>query len=430
MSMPPTEEEKTEGGVARSLDDLFAQAEQARDPPSSSPTGDAGGPGQTPGPSGVAEHSPTREAPSLPEGVQSAEATSTGKAASSPEPAPAPETMMPPEPPPPNPREDRVRTATESLEQAVDSFLTGSGDVVDATRRIRDDALVLREANEQDPMLDVVERLALAGEDDPAALALARQLATPGVCAGLAMRLAGARDEERRATLVQVCHRLGEEAAGAVARALAEADGRSERKNLVAALAGLGEQGLRQAEVMVQDGTWQVVRNGVSILSELGGDRVVEHLVGTLAHHHPKVRRETIQALARIGGETSTLLVINKLDDPDADVRATAARAIGTLGSERSVRNLLERLDQESVGEVQQEILRALGQIGDPGAVPAIEKRAVGGFLKRPPAEVRVAAYRALALIGTPHAKKVLNDATDDKDMDVRAAARSLLGLS
>ncbi len=323
-----------------------------------------------------------------------------------------------------------VPGSAAQLEQAVDSFLTGSGDVVDATRRIRDDALVLREANEQDPMLDVVERLALAGEDDPAALALARQLATPGVCAGLAMRLAGARDEERRATLVQVCHRLGEEAAGAVARALAEADGCSERKNLVAALAGLGEQGLRQAEVMVQDGTWQVVRNGVSILSELGGDRVVEHLVGTLAHHHPKVRRETIQALARIGGETSTLLVINKLDDPDADVRATAARAIGTLGSERSVRNLLERLDQESVGEVQQEILRALGQIGDPGAVPAIEKRAVGGFLKRPPAEVRVAAYRALALIGTPHAKKVLNDATDDKDMDVRAAARSLLGLS
>jgi HEAT repeat protein len=77
-----------------------------------------------------------------------------------------------------------------------------------------------------------------------------------------------------------------------------------------------------------------------------------------------------------------------------------------------------------------EELLRALGQIGDPGAVPAIEKRAVGGMFKKPPTDVRVAAYRALALIGTPHAKQLIEDAGNDKDPEVRTVARSLVGKS
>ena len=382
----PIEEEKPNQDVARSLDDMFPTAERARDAVSAEPA--------PPGESAAAE---------------------------------------PPEPTPPSPspreeRATRVRAASDSLHQAVEGFLADGGDVVELTRRIREDAAVLKVVATLDPVVDAVERLAPAGEDDPAALALARQLAGPGVCAGLAMRIASARDDARRVALAQTCRQLGDEAAGAVARALAEADDRGERRNLLSALAALGEQGMRQAELMVQDGIWQVVRNGVAIVSEVGGDHAVEHLLTTLAHHHPKVRHETIQALARIGGEGPTLLVMNKLDDPDSQVRATAARAMGTLGSERTVRTLLERLDEEEVQEVQAELLRALGQIGDPGAVQAIEKRAVGSFLKRPPVEVRVAAYRALALIGTPRAKQLLEDAADDKDPEVRTAVRSLLG--
>ena len=91
-------------------------------------------------------------------------------------------------------------------------------------------------------------------------------------------------------------------------------------------------------------------------------------------------------------------------------------------------------LAQEPEEEVQLELMRALGQIGDPGAVPALERRALGGELgrlfKKPPTPVRIASYRALALIGTPHARRLLEDAANDKDADVRSVARSLLGRS
>ena len=295
----------------------------------------------------------------------------------------------------------RVQVATDSLARAVDGLVAGEGEVAELSRRIRGEAASLHYASTLDPVVDAVERLALAAPlEDPHHVAheLARSLATPAVSAGLAMRLAGARDDARREDLTQACRRLGDEGSGALAVALAEADDRSARRNLVDGLVAMGDDGLKQAELMVQEGSaWGVVRNGVAILGELGGERAVEHLIGTVRHYHPKVRRETLTALARVGGDGAILLVMSKLDDPSDEVRATAVRAATTLGSERTVKALLARLDEEESQDVQEEILRALGQLGDPVVVPAIEKRAVGGFFSRPP---RLDAHRGLPCPG------------------------------
>ena len=328
-------------------------------------------------------------------------------------------------------RHVRVQAATDALASAVDGFVSGEGEVAELSQRIRDEAASLYEAGTLDPVLDATERLALAAPlEDPnhVGCELARSLATPAVSAGLAMRLAGARDDARREDLTQACRCLGDEGPVALATALAEADDRSARRNLVEALVAMGDEGLKQAELMVQEGSaWGVVRNGVSILGELGGERAVEHLMDTVRHHHPKVRRETLTALTRVGGEGAILLVMGTLDDPDEEVRATAVRAATALGSERTAKALLARLDEEESQDVQEEILRGLGQFGDPVVVPAIEKRAVGGFFSRRPASTRIAAYRALAAIGTPRARSLVEAAAEDKDAEVKSVARSLM---
>ena len=74
-----------------------------------------------------------------------------------------------------------------------------------------------------------------------------------------------------------------------------------------------------------------------------------------------------------------------------------------------------------------EQVVRALGQLGDPFAVPLIEKRAVGSFFYKPSVEVRVAALSALAAIGTPHAMSVVEGATDDKDAKIRAVVQQIL---
>ncbi len=82
--------------------------------------------------------------------------------------------------------------------------------------------------------------------------------------------------------------------------------------------------------------------------------------------------------------------------------------------------DILEKGDEDAVVE---QVMRALGQLGDPFAVPLIEKRAVGSFFSKPPVEVRVAALSALGAIGTPHAMSVVEGARDE----IRAVVQQIL---
>jgi len=319
----------------------------------------------------------------------------------------------------------------DALSQAVDVFLRsdpmsreGKG------RTLREQAFALREANALDPLASAVERLTLEAGDPPdeACIAMAQSLVSAGAASRLVAKLGATRDEDRRAELTLVCQRVGHEAALAVADALSDTTDRFARRSLLDCMVSMGQAGMTVVEGMAEDGRWFVVRNALAILGEVGGDRAVELIVTTLAHTDARVRREALIALAKVGGEDAGQLVYGMLEDTDPDVRLAAAVAAGTLKVERALRPLLVLLEDEEDDDVSVGILHALGQLGDPGAVLAIEKRAVGSFFSKPPTAVRIAAFRALHNIGTPHAKGLLEAAVDDKDPEVRGAVRQLMG--
>lgn len=289
--------------------------------------------------------------------------------------------------------------------------------------------VALREAGRLDPLADGVERLALAAGDppDPALAAAARQLVTPGVASRIAVRIGAAEEEARRDELTRVCAVVGHEMVLALLDALTDAGDRGGRPRLVRALAAMGSDALAVLEQTMETGRAFQLRNAVAVLGEMGGDRARELVSTTLSHPDAEVRRASLLALARTGGEEAGVLIHGLLEDGDARVRAAAALAAGTLGGERAVRPLVGLLEAEEDEEVVRAVLGALGQLGDPGAVPAVEKRAVGSFFSRPSNEVRIAAYRTLHRIGTPHAMRLLEQAREDKDPEVRTFARKLL---
>jgi HEAT repeat protein len=327
----------------------------------------------------------------------------------------------------------RVQDADpRALRDAVTDFLRADPLAREGKgRAIRDAAGALREANALDVLADSVERLALGAGDPPdeAAIAMGQALLTPGVASRITAYLGSQRDEERRAELVKVCTLLGHDMALAISDALSGTQDRFARRTFLDAMVAMGESAMPIVETMVEDTRWFVVRNALAVLGESGGERSVELIISTLAHTDARVRREALIALAKVGGDDAGMLVYGMIEDPDPDVRLAAAMAAGTLKVERALRPLLALLDGESDPDVVAGVLRALGQLGDPGAVNAIEKRAVGSFFSRPPTEVRIAAYRALHHIGTPHAKSLLVQAVDDKDPAVKGAIRQLLGL-
>lgn len=320
----------------------------------------------------------------------------------------------------------------EALRSAVTAFLEsdrlqrrGKG------RAVRTEAAALREANALGVLAESVERLAREAGDPPdeAAVAMARALLTPGVGERLAARLGEDRDEARRADLLTIARRLGGDMIQSISEALSSTEDRFTRHSLLDAMVALGDHALPVVQRMLEDGRWFVVRNGVAILGEIGGERAVELVVSTLAHGDARVRREAVLALAKVGGEDAGMLVYGMIEDPDPEVRLAAAMAAGELKVERALKPLLALLEEETEPDVIVGVLHALGQLGDPSAVNAIEKRAVTSFFSRRPTAIRIAAYRALYSIRTPRAKSLLVQAAIDKDPEVKALARELLGM-
>jgi len=172
-----------------------------------------------------------------------------------------------------------------------------------------------------------------------------------------------------------------------------------------------------------------LVRNAVTILGDTGGDRAVELVTSALANPDARVRLEALRSLAKLGDEDSGDLVLGLLDDSDRDVRVAAAVAAGELHVERALRHVIRMLDETKDPDEAIALVRALGHLGDPGAVPSIEKHAVRTLFSKPRTDVRIAAYRALHQIGTPHARRLLNQAVDDKEPAVKAAVKEMLGM-
>lgn len=450
--MPEPDENGELGGLARSIDALFSQrgsappgeevgespplpAEQAdvvadagsgTDRPDPSEPFDArdarDGPDADPGVQGMSGPPPLPEpqhvAPSLSEAESEAESGEEG--GPPPLPGDAVEGQAGPAPGPP----------PSALSEAVDAFLAGHPG---AGAEVHDVAEQLRERLSLDPLADAVERLvdAVEGDEDDPALEMAAKVVNPAVASRLVQRMAQADDEAARAEYVVRAQRLGIVMANAFKGALTDAPDARTRRACHEGLIAMGETSRPVIEAMVEDDNRFLVQSGVAILGEIGGEGAVELVTSALANTDFRVRREAVAALAKLGGDESGQLVMASLEDPDPTVRAAAAEAAGRLGLERSLRPILavleaDDLDDDVKVQVQVQALRGLGYLGDPGAVQAIEKRAVGSLFSKPSTEVRVAAYQALHEIGTPHARELIEKAREDKDPVVRTTVRGL----
>lgn len=258
-------------------------------------------------------------------------------------------------------------------------------------------------------------------------LALAK-VATPVVVEELVARLGKSRTEEERAELQAALLHAGTQVVTPLVRALSEAQDLSARRAYRDALVALERVGIPLLEDMVGDERWFVVRNMVGILGEIRSAESLEHFARTVQHPDARVRRETVQALTKLGGEESVPLLVRALSDGDAGIRGAAALGLGLSRVPAAVSPLMMRLAHEADAEAVAEIVRALGRLGDPRAVPPLAERAeAGGWLARRPAEARVEAVRALGAIGGEAAHAALRRLAADRAPEVRDAVQRAL---
>jgi HEAT repeat protein len=314
------------------------------------------------------------------------------------------------------------------LDLAVAAYV--EGDLARA-EEIETLAASMLEQKEIEPIVRAVATLAhAAGEPrDDSVYAVADAIISPIVLGRLARRMGSERDATRRKEYFLACRNIGSEMAAAIRDDLADSTDRLARRIHYDALIAMGDASRSTIESMAEDENRFLVRNAVAILGEIGGDRATELVVSALANPDARVRREALLSLAKLGDAESGHLVLGLLEDPDAEVRRAAAVAAGELKVERALKTLIKALDSAKDPDEVLPLIRALGQLGDPGAVSSIEKHAVNSMFSKSTTSVRINAYRALNTIGTPHARRLLNKAVSDKDAEVKAAVKDMLNI-
>lgn len=322
----------------------------------------------------------------------------------------------------------------DPLLSAVRAYLhAGDSERAGARAEVERAAADARSRRDGGVLADAVEALAIASTREPDALELARSMVTPGVATLLAARVPeAAHDEDRRAELVAVLPGLGGEMALAILEALKEEalDGdadRAIRRTYLAIVSAMADDGSDILVRMMEDANWRIVRNAIHLIGERGEADAALQLKRTAEHGDPRVRKEALIALSKIGGEEAGVVAKMRLEDEDAGVRAQAARTVGVLKVELALRPLLALVETESDTDVMVEAIRSLGILGDPAAVPELERKATWSFFSRTKQPVRVAAYRALGAIGSPHALELVERATEDRDAEVRHTAETIL---
>ena len=339
----------------------------------------------------------------------------------------APEETIQAEPPPVE-LDPALDETAQALSKATSQYVEAPIDEREAAQgELRSAVEAARAAGGFDGIASTVNLLILQGAGDTHVPGLTDEFVDEDVLASMVAQLGRVRDEEEREALIEAYVRLGEGVAELIAGALTATEDRLARKTYVAALGAFGATAAHAVEKMLKDRRWFVVRNGVAVLGVVGGPSAIEHLMGSLAHNRAEVRKETVRSLAKIGGENAETLASSMLGDSDAKVRIESARAVAALKAGQGYKQLIEILKRGDEEEVIEQVLRTLGVLGDPSAVPEIEKRVKSTIFSRSPTEVRLAGLAALVAIGTPHGVGLVKKARTDKDPTISSAAARLL---
>ncbi|QDT26365.1 Regulatory protein BlaR1 [Gimesia panareensis] len=113
--------------------------------------------------------------------------------------------------------------------------------------------------------------------------------------------------------------------------------------------------------------------NLVYLLIEMDERRLIPPLLSQL--NETDIRREaTIAALGRFHAEEAVIPIIKNLDSESERVRHAAIKALANINDKRAVEPLLALIQREKDPRNLRELCTTLSQLGDPRAMPALEK--------------------------------------------------------
>jgi HEAT repeat protein len=311
--------------------------------------------------------------------------------------------------------------AVNILLKVLDAFLT-LGEFTKATDLLKRVYIILKTYELQDWQIESIQRIiAEAGEE----VRIER--------IGKVVEREEVRLEEVSAYLLL----LQKNSIKPLIKLLGELKNSKARRVFCDALAEMGKNAIELFTVFVDDRRWYLVRNIIYILGRIGKEQSLPYIQKAFNHEDIRVKREAIQALGLIGGLKANALLVRALADNDVRIRCMAAINLGKGGKKAGLIPLLEVVQSKDFFKREpaeiKAFFNAIGMAGSNEAVPALQQllERKSWFGRGKTDEIRLGAASAMAMIGTPEARAILEEGKNSKDEGIRdACTQALRGSS
>lgn len=249
------------------------------------------------------------------------------------------------------------------------------------------------------------------------------RLASPEMIHALIDSLHNAPPEKAR-----VIQRLTE-ALGAGARrnlliALTDESNRSRRRRLFDFITSLGPVIVPEVTAFLGDSRWYVLRNMIVMLRAVNDRTSLSEIRKLAAHRDLRVRMEAIKSLFLLDSGVPLELLTNVLNDPDPKVAETAVALVGSAGIKQGLQPLLRIVSGNDVfaghRSLRLKAIRALGELGDPAALPELQHFYRDSVLPWPAKEERLAAWESLAGYPREARGELLDRGLRSRDAQIR----------
>ena len=226
---------------------------------------------------------------------------------------------------------------------------------------------------------------------------------------------------------------MGDRSIPLAAELLAKSEEPGARRAAVAYLEEAGRQNIDVLASQLQDGEPGVSREIIALLGRNAGKKALSQLATLKTYANKEIKLAAVETLGSLADPLARKILFEFIQDADEDIGAAAAdylrwpgdastleRAIGMI----SARPFHDRGDKAKIA-----LMRFLARAGTPEALTALH-RAMGksGLFSRAKREnTRLCAVEALAAVGTPEARDLLNSGLKSSNTKVSEACRKAL---
>jgi HEAT repeat protein len=313
----------------------------------------------------------------------------------------------------PEPYQDAVNI----LIKALDAFLT-LGEFTKATDLLKRVNIILKTYDLQDWQIESIRRIIVEAGDEVRIDRIGKVLE---------------REDVRLEDVNAYLSLLQKNSITPLIKLLGELKNSKARRVFCDALSEIGKNAVELITPFIDDRRWFLVRNITYILGRIGKEQSFPYILKAFNHEENRVRREAVQALGLIGGSKAVGLLVKALTDNDVRIRCMAAINLGKVGKEAGLIPLLEVVESKDFYKREpveiKAFFNAIGMAGSNEAVPILQQllERKSWFGRGTTDEIRMGAANAIAMIGTPEAKAILEVGEDSKDESIRDACTQAL---